>query len=214
MPNRGLLDLRVIELLSSRLCHELISPISAVGNGLELLSGEAGNDADGGMVEEVSALVSRAAAEASAKLQFYRLAYGLGGDNTSPPPLAELCRLVTAVVGNSRTRVSWGNWPVSQTVDRSLAKLLLNVALLAQEALPRGGAVGVAPVEGGAVVTAQGQGAGLSAESRAALDGAVVSDAVTVRTVHAYFTGRLADAQGIRVGLEVGADNAAFTIAR
>ena len=65
------LDPRILEFLCSHLCHELISPVTAVNNGLELMA-----EGDSAHIEEALGLVRQSAAEASRKLQFYRLAYG------------------------------------------------------------------------------------------------------------------------------------------
>ena len=76
------LDLRVLELLTARLCHELSGPIAAINNGVELLVDEptlAGDGADPGFVQDAIALVGDSASRAASRLQFYRFAYGFGG---------------------------------------------------------------------------------------------------------------------------------------
>src|SRR5947208_13565071 len=67
-------DLRVVELLAARLCHDLIGPVAAIGNGAELLADE---DAD--FVRDAVALVGDSARKANSRLQFYRFVYGFGG---------------------------------------------------------------------------------------------------------------------------------------
>ena len=64
-------DIRILELLSARLCHELISPVGAIGNGVELL----GED-DPDFVRDAVALIGQSAKKAAHRLQFYRFAYG------------------------------------------------------------------------------------------------------------------------------------------
>ena len=76
------LDLRVLELLTARLCHELSGPIAAINNGVELLVDEpalAGDGADPGFVQDAIALVGDSASRAASRLQFYRFAYAFGG---------------------------------------------------------------------------------------------------------------------------------------
>jgi histidine phosphotransferase ChpT len=68
------IELRVLELLCSRLCHDLISPVMAVNNGIELLA-----DDEGDMGADIRDLLTLSAGSAAARLQFYRIAYGLGG---------------------------------------------------------------------------------------------------------------------------------------
>src|SRR3954453_8291483 len=72
--------LRVVALLSARLCHDLISPIAAIANGAELL----GED-DPDFVREAAALVGTSAREASARLQFFRFTYGFSGTGLAGP---------------------------------------------------------------------------------------------------------------------------------
>jgi len=68
------IDLRLLELLAARLCHELIGPVAAIGNGVELLAEE-----DPDFVREAVALVEESARKANRRLQFYRFAYGCSG---------------------------------------------------------------------------------------------------------------------------------------
>src|SRR3546814_11548736 len=69
-----LVDMRVIELLASRLCHDLVSPIGAASNGAELIG-----EIEETMRDEVVALIAQSARQASARLQFYRMAFGFAG---------------------------------------------------------------------------------------------------------------------------------------
>src|SRR3546814_3632269 len=73
------IDLRVAELLASRLCHDLVGPIGAVGNGLELLG-----DEEFGMADDAMKLTTSSARQASHILQFFRLAYGMAGACMAP----------------------------------------------------------------------------------------------------------------------------------
>src|SRR3546814_1407714 len=68
------IDRRVAELLAARLCHDLVGPIGAVGNGLELLG-----DEEFGMADDAMKLTTSSARQASHILQFFRLAYGMAG---------------------------------------------------------------------------------------------------------------------------------------
>jgi histidine phosphotransferase ChpT len=88
-------DLRVFELLASRLCHDLISPVGAIKSGLELFI-EFGDDPDG----ETMALINNSATQASEKLQCFRLAYEQAGSQRADVPIAEAFGLVTAVCRN------------------------------------------------------------------------------------------------------------------
>jgi len=90
------LDLRVLELLTARLCHELIGPIAAINNGVELLADEPVlvKDEAQDFVHHAIALVGDSARRAASRLQFYRFAYGYGhgGSMGGPPPNELACR--------------------------------------------------------------------------------------------------------------------------
>src|SRR6266446_1172522 len=76
------IDLRVVELLAARLCHDLIGPLAAIANGVELLAEE-----DPDFVRDAVALVGESARKANRRLQFYRFAYGFsGGELAGLPP--------------------------------------------------------------------------------------------------------------------------------
>ena len=93
------IELRVAELLASRLCHDLISPVGAVNSGIELMT-EFGDGVD----SESMQLVSTSAKLASEKLQFFRIAYGNAGSGANIP-LGDGMRLIEPVCANQRTAV-------------------------------------------------------------------------------------------------------------
>lgn len=201
-----MVNVRVMELLCSRLCHDLISPVTAVNNGMELLAQD-----DGSMLDEVISLVTNSAGEASGKLQFYRIAYGLGGQGTPPISLEEARRLAEGLLSDGKVSL---RWPSSAAgTDGSLGKpgmkLLLNTVALGQEALPRGGTIGVV-LSGEAgpevTVTANGTGARLEEASLRALKGQMPVEELTARSVHAHFTGQLAAMSSGRIQAELGTD--------
>jgi histidine phosphotransferase ChpT len=189
-------ELRVLELVCSRLCHELISPITAVNNGMELV-------ADGGadMLVEVTDLLTHSAAEASGVLQFYRIAYGLGGQDAPPISLGEAKRLTEGMLGNGKVKLAWtiGEAGSDGGLGRRGMKLLLNVLVMAIDALPRGGTLAIRLDEAAARVTieASGTGARIEAASKEAYAHATAVGALSARNVHAYFTSLVAaDAGG------------------
>jgi histidine phosphotransferase ChpT len=77
------IDLRVVELLAARLCHDLIGPVAAIGNGAELLA-----DEEPDFLQDAIALVGESARKANRRLQFYRFAYGFsGGERFAAQPV-------------------------------------------------------------------------------------------------------------------------------
>ncbi len=171
------LDLRVLELLSARLCHELAGPISAVVNGVELMSEE-----DPDFVADAVRLVGTSARTVSRRLQFYRFAYGsLPGEGAAPNIGRELTQKYFET-GNVRC-----DWPSDDTV-RSLAwqRLACVLIVLAAEALPRGGTVSVRGNGTGMIVEADGDTVRLTPEAQAGLRADLPVDNLTARGVHAH----------------------------
>ncbi len=190
-----LIDMRVAELLASRLCHDLVGPIGAVNNGMELLE-----DEDLGMSDDAIQLCANSARQAANILQFYRLAYGMSGGRIGGG-LDDLRELATGFLASSKTTLDWTmvGQPAGD-MPEGLGKLLLNVIVLGEECLPRGGTLGVSLAEASAglevAVTATGTGARLREESRFVLAGDVVIEELTPRNVHGYFTRLLAQRMG------------------
>ena len=129
------IDLRVFELLASRLCHDLVGPIGAVSNGMELLEDEefaAGDDA--------IQLVSKSARQTSDLLQFYRMAYGTAGSRAGISP-EELFPLARAFLAHSKVSLEWPERASEIEYPEGFGKLALNLLALGQEGLPRGGEI-------------------------------------------------------------------------
>ena len=189
------IDLRVAELLASRMCHDLISPIGAVTNGIELIEEEGGK-----IAADALDLAGRSARQASRLLQFYRIAFGLGG-SFSGSRLAEVRDLAEGFLSGSRHKLDWPG-SSEDSLPSGLGKLILNMVLVAADCLPRGGRIGVA-MQGSdgwtaAAVTAEGD-VRVSEELRSAISDAADPQALTPRTVQAYFTALIA----IRAGGEL-----------
>src|SRR5271169_3971890 len=184
------LDLRLLALLSARLCHELSAPIGAVGNGVELL-GE--NDPD--FSSEAWALVQDNARRAANQLRFYRFCYGFGGDAavTGPAPgeLAAELFAGTPIVCDYTERV--------RALPLDWQKLGCNLLLVGAEALVRGGRLVLDTALTGLQLEVVGESAALAPGQVAPLRLETSVGEVTSRTVQAYFSGLLARALGSRL---------------
>ncbi|HXV23593.1 MAG TPA: histidine phosphotransferase family protein [Alphaproteobacteria bacterium] len=195
VPTSISIDLRVCELLCSRLCHDLISPIGAVTNGIELIEEEGGR-----IAADALDLAGRSARQSSRLLQFYRIAFGLGGSFTGSR-LVEVRELAEGYLSAGRHRLDWPGDP-NLPLPSGLGKLILNMVLLATDCLPRGGRIGVATQTSdgwtAAAVTVDGD-LRLSDELRSAMSEGADPAALTPRTVQAYFTALVA----IRAGGEL-----------
>jgi histidine phosphotransferase ChpT len=183
------IDLRVLELLAARLCHDLIGPISAIGNGVELLT-----DEDPDFVRDAVVLVGESARKANRILQFYRFAFGFSGSGMAgPAPYLLVGELFEHTPIECDYRAEARALPIDQQ------KLACAMLAIAGEGLPRGGRLVVSAGATGPEVEAAGVGSGPLPEVRAALALAVPSAELTSRTVGGYFAGLLAEALGWRL---------------
>lgn len=192
-------DLELAALISSRICHDVISPVGAIANGLEMLDEEQ----DESMREQTMDLIRKSARQASAKLQFARLAFGAAGSAGAEIDLRDAERVARDFVQGGKHTLSWQGPPV--TLPKNKVKLLLNLLALGVVALPRGGTVNVEiKGEGPEVafrVLAQGEPARLSEQVTGLLAGAngMVLDA---HSIQPYYAGRVAAAAGMTVTVE------------
>src|SRR5208283_3103166 len=122
-------------LLCSRVCHDVISPVGAIINGLEVLDGE--DDAE--MRTVAMELIKKSAAAASARLQFCRLAFGAAGSLTAAIDTGDAESAARGVIANDRTTLRWD--APRHLAPKNAVKLLLNLCLIAAGAAPRGGVV-------------------------------------------------------------------------
>jgi histidine phosphotransferase ChpT len=205
----GMIELRVLELLNARLCHELVSPVGAINNGVELL-----DDEDPDFVRDAIQLIGQSARKAGQRLQFYRFAYGTT-TNASGGAVGNGRDLATGLLEGGKVRCDWSTEAATLPLDWQ--RLACNMLVLAADVLPRGGSVLVRPMRDGVSgieVAAEGEAINVNPDMRAALDAAVSVEQLTSRTVHAYFTARLASQLGARLALiEAEAQRAVFRAA-
>lgn len=124
-------------LLCSRLCHDLVSPVGAINNGLELLAGEQ----DETMREAVFELIEKSTVQTSNKLQFFRLAFGAAGGFSAHLDTREAEKSLRAFLAGSKIDLVWN--VTTPELTKGGVKLLLNLGLVAAEALIRGGTLTV-----------------------------------------------------------------------
>ena len=124
-------------LMVSRVCHDLVGPLGAVVNGLEVLEDER----DAAMREDALKLVASSANQALARIQFMRIAFGAAGSAGAELDLNEVGRLVSGLLEGGKVSLEWhvpqAHW------GKDWAKLLMNATLLGADCLPRGGLVRV-----------------------------------------------------------------------
>ena len=130
-------DIEFSALLVSRVCHDLVSPLGAVVNGLEVLEEER----DAAMRADALKIVTSSAMQALARLQFMRIAFGAAGSAGAELDLSEVGRLLSGLMEGSKIQLDWqaahAHWP------KNWAKLIMNATLVAADCLQRGGQVKV-----------------------------------------------------------------------
>lgn len=157
-------------LLCSRLCHDLLSPVGAVNNGVELLVDER----DAAARESYLELLANSARVAAEKLKFFRLAFGAAGGFGEQVDTGEARAAIEGLfAAEGKVDVEW--MVEAPDMDKSALKVLLNLALIGGEALVRGGmlAIGAERHSGGTdiVIRAEGQRLTMRTEVRATLEG-------------------------------------------
>jgi histidine phosphotransferase ChpT len=188
--------MRVLELLTARLCHELSAPIAAINNGVELLVDEPTGSAsppEMSFSRDAMALIGESTKRAAARLQFYRFAYGSGRGGMIAGPAPD--ELAAGIFSASQVVCDY-----SEDVRRlplEWQKLACNLVLVGAEMLPRGGRLILS--KNLLNLEASGEAIDLHPDTRAALMLQMPVDELTSRTVQAFFAGLLAKALGCRV---------------
>jgi histidine phosphotransferase ChpT len=192
----GALDLAA--LLCSRVCHDLISPVGAIVNGLEVLE----EDKDEETKVFALDLIKKSAQTASAKLQFCRIAFGAAGSAGAQIDLGDAEKLSRGLLSDDKTKITW-NLP-RELMPKNQVKLLLNMMLIAVGTIPRGGMITVDPAsEGkGFRISASGLNARL-AEPIVGLLAGNSGHAVDAHAIQPVYTGILARECGLALSAAV-----------
>lgn len=206
LPQVSALDLAA--LLCSRVCHDIISPVGAISNGLELM--------DEGADDETSAiamdLIRASAGNASARLQFARIAFGAAGSAVADIDTGDAESVARGYFGNEKkTDLEWQ--AERALMPKNKVKLLLNLLLVALGAIPRGGLV-KAVIEGSGdapvfVVTATGKAARVPPHFLDFLNGSF-SETLDAHAVQPLYALKLAEAAGMEVSATASGEEVVF----
>lgn len=190
MSQTNLDELELAALLCSRVCHDVISPVGAIANGLEVLEDEK----DEQMKEFAMNLIKKSATQASAKLQFARLAFGAAGSAGAHIDLMDAKYVSEAFIGKEKVTLTW-QAPVA-TMGKNKVKLLLNLVLIALTTIPRGGTIDVSvddDVENAAfLLKAVGKAAKIAPNLKGLLAAEIDADDIDARDVQVYYAGLIA----------------------
>ena len=179
-------------LLCSRLCHDLLSPVGALNNGIELLADET----DPRMREQCLNLLADSARTTAGKLKFFRLAFGAAGGYGEAVPVHEVRSAIEGILPpGGKITLQW--MVAGEGMSKPAAKLLLNIVMMVGEALPRGGNIAIGAEEQGGVteIVVRGEGARLTLDAgiRATLEG---NGELSTRTAAAYMVRSIAEQSG------------------
>ena len=188
--------LELAALLCSRVCHDLISPVGAIVNGLEVLDDNPKEEDK----EFALDLIRKSARTASARLQFCRLAFGAAGSAGAQIDLGDAQNMARGHMEDEKTRLTW-NLP-RVLLPKNRVKLLLNMMVIAQHTIPRGGMITVDPGGEGDSMSFRVQTVGLNSripQNIVDILGATTSGPVDAHAVQPYYTRLLAQACGLTV---------------
>lgn len=204
MTKFALDSLDLAALLSSRVCHDVISPVGAIVNGLEVLEEEKDQEMRG----HALALIKSSAQEASSRLQFCRLAFGAAGSKGSSIDTGDAENVARQLLADERTRLDW-NVP-RVLLPKNKVKLLLNLCLIADASIPRGGDISISAKgdddDMSFHVQAKGVNARVTPGVASLLSGEPEDGSVDARAIQAYYAGLVARSCGLEVSLALSGD--------
>jgi histidine phosphotransferase ChpT len=190
-------EIEFAALMVSRVCHDLVGPLGAVVNGMEVLEDE--RDAE--MRADAIRLVTSSAEQALARIQFMRIAFGAAGSAGAELDLGEIGRLIKGLLAGGKTTLDWNISAAYWAKD--WAKLIMNATLLAADCLPRGGTVtvsiGADPAVPSFQIRAQGTHTRVPEEIERMLRGETLSGPVDARGVQPFLTHKLS--RSVNAGL-------------
>lgn len=185
-------------MLCARICHDLISPVGALGTAIEILDDDSNVD----MHEDALALVRTSSRQASAKLKFLRIAFGAAGSAPGVIPTAEVIKLSNDMFADSKPDLVWNI--DSDGIDKNRARILMNLVMLAIQAAPRGGTVTVSRhgqgEEAKFVTVSEGPKVRLDAAVAKAIAGKVPEDGFDGRSIQPLYANLLARDIGGTIG--------------
>ena len=196
MSEPRLSDLDLAALLCSRVCHDVISPVGAIANGLELFDDP---EMDADTKETALEMVRSSAKTASAKLKFCRIAFGAAGSAGASIDMGEAGETAKAFVGSEKVRLDW--LAPRENRPKQQVKLLLNMLLMAMAGVPRGGLVTVEAVGDGFTARAKGERAKVPEAISQVLDGTADLGTLDARLVQPYYAKMLAQSAGLKLAM-------------
>jgi histidine phosphotransferase ChpT len=195
-------------LLVSRVCHDLISPVAAISNGLEILADED----DAVMKAHAMRLIEHSVGQAKARLLFARLAFGAMGSAGAEIDLQEVGQVALDFFRTGKAKLDWQMPPIA--IDKEIIRVILNLAALGADCIPRGGSL---VVKGEQVkntfqasITAKGLKANLAPDIKEGLALQIPQEDLTGRTIAPFVTALLAQKIGSEIRYSIVDDTVKF----
>lgn len=207
-----MIELEFAALMCSRLCHDLISPVAALSNGLEVLEDE--DDAE--MQAHAMRVIKLSAAQASAKLAFARMAFGASASAGAMIDMTEAEKVSRELFDHHKAELHWEIAP--ELFEKDIARSILNLLLIAGDTAPRGGDIRVygkgvdGPIGLGIAITSEKVILPESLEK--ILNGHVGLDELDPRGVQPFLTVQLIESVKAQLDIQKGANSLTFTIKR
>ncbi len=202
MSELKLSDLDLAALLCSRVCHDVISPVGAIANGLELIDDP---EMDEETKETALAMVRTSSRTASAKLKFCRIAFGAAGSAGAMIDMSEAGEIAKAFVGEEKIKLDWQAPPENR--PKQQVKLVLNMLLMALAGIPRGGVVTVSNEGETFTARAQGDRAKVPEAIAQVVDGTADLATLDARLVQPYYAKQLAQSAGLTLTMAMDNDD-------
>jgi histidine phosphotransferase ChpT len=177
-------------LLCARICHDLVSPVGALGTAIEILD----DDSNADMHDDALDLVRSSAKRATAKLKFLRLAFGAAGSAPGIIATEELTTLSENMFADAKAELEFAIH--ADGLDKSRARLLLNLIMLGVQSVPRGGTVRIETTDDAMRIISSGPRARLDENVARALSGRAPEDGFDGRTIQPFYAGMMAREQG------------------
>jgi histidine phosphotransferase ChpT len=188
-------------LLCSRVCHDVISPVGAINNGLELLD-------EGGADEDAMHLIRTSARNASARLQFARIAFGAAGSAGMQIDTGDAESVAQAFFKNEKPELEWKG--ERALLPKNAVKLILNLLLVSNGAIPRGGKLAVTleslQDKPKITITANGPMVRVPAKFLEMHSGRKPEEAIDAHSVQPYYTLLLAREAGMEITIHANAE--------
>lgn len=194
-------------LLCSRVCHDVISPVGAIVNGLEVME-------DPAMAEFALDLIKKSARQAAARLKFARLAFGAMGSAGAMVDTGEAAEIAMGFLNDEKTTLSW-DLPRA-LLPKNQVKLMMNLLIVAQGGIARGGHLALkGTIEGEQsrfTITAKGQNARIPPHAQDLLSGRSEDGVLNAHGIQPFYTGMLARACEMGISMALADDILTVTV--